>query len=179
MTSTIMATSFCWKYFDVSTKNKNTSVCKLCQVIISRGGKSAKTFMTTNMLNHLRKIHPAEAKVADKKRKHNECSGTDIPGTSGSNNEPPAKHQTTVESILAKKIWDINDHKSQEVHYLIGEMIAVDIQPYSVTSDIGFNKLIAKLCPNYSIPSKKYIYKSRNKNSIVSFGQLVQIMPPF
>ena len=57
-------------------------------------------------------------------------------------------------------------------------MIAVDIQPYFVTSDIGFNRLIAKLCPNYSIPSKKYfteknysryIYKSKNKNSIVSW----------
>ena len=35
-------------------------------------------------------------------------------------------------------------------------MIAVDIQPYSVTSDFGFNRLIAKFCPNYSIPSKKY-----------------------
>ena len=64
-----MATSFCWKYFDVNPKNKNTSVCKLCQAIISTGGKSAKTFMTTNMLNHHRKIHPEEAKSADKKRK--------------------------------------------------------------------------------------------------------------
>jgi hypothetical protein len=35
-------------------------------------------------------------------------------------------------------------------------MIAVDIQPYSLTSDIGFQKLIAKLCPNYRIPSIKY-----------------------
>ncbi len=35
-------------------------------------------------------------------------------------------------------------------------MIAVDIQPYSVTSDIRFYWLIAKLCPNYCIPSKKY-----------------------
>ena len=148
-----MATSFCWKYFDVNPKNKNTSVCKLYQTIISRSGKSAKTFTTTNMLNHLRKIHPEKAKVADKKRKYNECLGTDIPGTSGNSYEPPAKHQTTIESILAKKkIWDINDHRSQEIHYLIGEVIAVDIQPYSVTFDIEFNRLIAKLCPNYSIP---------------------------
>ena len=65
------------------------------------------------------------------------------------------KHQTTIQSILAKKkIWDINDHRSQEIHYLIGEMI--DIQPYSITSDIGFNRLIAMICPNYSIPPKKY-----------------------
>ena len=34
-------------------------------------------------------------------------------------------------------------------------MIAIDIRPYSVISDIGFNRLIAKLCPNYSVPSKK------------------------
>ncbi len=95
-----MATSFCWKYFDVNPKNKNTSVCKLCQTIISRGGKSAKTFTTTNMLNHLRKIHPEEAKVADKKRKHNECLGTEIPGTSGSNYESLAKHQTIIEENL-------------------------------------------------------------------------------
>ena len=109
------------------------------------------------MLNHFRKIHPKEAKFAYKKRKHDECSGTDIPETSSSNYEPPVKHQTTIESILAKKkIWDINDHRSQEIHYLIGEIIAVDIQPYSVTSDIGFNRLIAKRCPNYSIPSKKH-----------------------
>ena len=141
------------------------------------------------MLTHLRKINPEEARVADKKRKHNEYSGTDIPGTSGTNYEPPAKQRTTIESILAKKkIWDINDHRSQEIHYLRGEMIAVDIAQYSLTSDIGFNMLIAKLCPNYSIPSKKfftennnsrYIYKSKNKNSIVTFGQLVQIMLPF
>ena len=152
-----MATSLCWKYFDVNPQNVTTSVCKLCQTVISRGGKSAKTFTTTNMLNHIRKIHPEEAKVADEKRKHNECSGTHIPGTSDSNYEPPAKQQTTIESILVKKkIWDINDHRSREIHYLIGEMIVVDIQPYSVTSDIGFNRLIEKLCPNYSIPSKKY-----------------------
>ena len=87
-----MATSIRRKYFDIHPKNKNTSVCKLCQAIISRGGKSAKSFTTTNMLNHLRKIHPEEAKVADKKRKHNECSETDIPGTSGSNYEPLVKH---------------------------------------------------------------------------------------
>ena len=35
-------------------------------------------------------------------------------------------------------------------------MIAVDIQPYPLTSDFGFYRLIAKLCPNFSIPSKKY-----------------------
>ena len=78
-----MATSICWKYFDVNPKIRIhlsesyvniLVVVKVFADLISRGGKSAKTFTTTNMLNHLRKIHPEEAKVADKKRKHNECS---------------------------------------------------------------------------------------------------------
>src|ERR1700755_696080 len=67
------------------------------------------------------------------------------------------KVQPTIQSVLVKsKIWNINDHKFQEIHYLIGDMKAVDIQPYSFTSDIGFQRLIAKLCPNYRIPSRKY-----------------------
>ena len=69
-------------------------------------------------------------------------------------------------------------------------MIGVDIQPYSVTSDIGFNRLIAKLCPNYSIPSKKYYtekiipdiftkVKTKIQSSLDDYRQLVQIVLPF
>ena len=64
-----MATSFCWKYFDVNPKKRNTSVLKLCQAIISRVGKSTKSFKTTNMLNLLRKFLQEEAKFAEKKKK--------------------------------------------------------------------------------------------------------------
>jgi hypothetical protein len=35
-------------------------------------------------------------------------------------------------------------------------MTDVDVQPYSVTSDTGFQRLIRKICPNYNIPSRKY-----------------------
>lgn len=146
--------SWAWTYFDINTSDKTKAICKLCQASISRGGKSAKTFTTTNLLNHLKKIHPEEAKdeQCKLKRKHDET-----PGTSSSSCEPPVKSQATISSMFEKKkIWDINHHRAKEIHYLIGEMIAVDIQPYSVTSDIGFNRLIAKLCPNYKIPSRKY-----------------------
>jgi hypothetical protein len=35
-------------------------------------------------------------------------------------------------------------------------MIPVDIQPYSITSDTGFQRLLRKTCPNYNIPSRNY-----------------------
>ena len=40
-----------------------------------------------------------------------------------------------------KKLWDINNLKSVEIHYARGEMIALDNQPFSVVDDKGFNKV--------------------------------------
>jgi hypothetical protein len=94
-----------------------------------------------------------ESKASDKlKRTYAECSGI-----SNSTTEPQAKVQPTTEAVLTKqKLWDINDHRAKQSHYLTGEMIALDIQPYSMTSHIGFQRLLRKICPNYNIPSRKY-----------------------
>jgi hypothetical protein len=87
------------------------------------------------------------------KRIHAECSGI-----SSSTTEPLSTVQPTIEAVLTKKkLWDFNDHRAKEIHYLIGGMIAVDIQSYSVTSDIGYQRLLRKICPNYIIPSRKYL----------------------
>jgi hypothetical protein len=145
------------KYFKVNPKDKTVCVCNLCDTITSRGGKTAKTFTTTNMTNHLKQLHPEEmAKESEAsgklKRAHDECSGI-----SSSTTEPRSKVQPTIEAVLTeKKLWDINDHRAKDIHYFIGEMIDVDIQPYSVTSDIGFQRPLRKICPNYNIPSRKY-----------------------
>jgi hypothetical protein len=141
VTGTIMAPSTAWKYFKVNPKDKTVCICNLCDTIISRGGKTAKTFTTTNMINHLKKFHPEnmakESEASDKlKRTHAECSGK-----RSSTTQPPSKVQPTTEVILTKKkLWDINDHRAKEIHYLIGEIIAVDTQPYSIISDIGFQR---------------------------------------
>ena len=66
--------------------------------------------------------------------------------------------QPTLEDIQEKrKLWDINDSRAQKFHYLIGEMIAVDLQPFSVVEDLGFNRLLNNMCPNYRVTSRKYI----------------------
>ena len=44
-------------------KDNSKCICKLCKATISTGGKSAKSYSTTNMLNHIKKIHSDEAKA--------------------------------------------------------------------------------------------------------------------
>ena len=36
-------------------------------------------------------------------------------------------------------------------------MIAVDIQPFAIVEDLGFQRLLHHICPIYCIPSRKYI----------------------
>ncbi|XP_023212487.1 zinc finger BED domain-containing protein 4-like [Centruroides sculpturatus] len=50
-------------------------------------------------------------------------------------------------------------------------MICVDIQPYSVVSDLGFQRLLKKIVPNYNIPSRKYF----SENIIPDIFQKVQL----
>ena len=51
--------------------------------------------------------------------------------------------QYTLEKTLElKKLWDINSAQSKLIHYAIGEMIAVDCQPYSIVEDVGFSRLM-------------------------------------
>lgn len=47
-----------------------------------------------------------------------------------------------------KQLWDINNPKSLEIHYAIGEMIALDNHSYSIVDDTGFNRLIKLLQPH-------------------------------
>jgi hypothetical protein len=59
-TGTITTPSIAWKYFKVNPKDKTACICTLCDTFISRSGKTAKTFTTTNRINLLKKFHPEE-----------------------------------------------------------------------------------------------------------------------
>ena len=65
--------------------------------------------------------------------------------------------QLTLEKTLSlKKIWDINSSQATAIHTTIGEMIAVDNQPFTVVEDVGFGRLMKIVKPNYKIPCRKY-----------------------
>lgn len=67
-----------------------------------------------------------------------------------------AQQPTILNAFDTIKQWDINSAKSQQIHNLIGEMISVDIQPFSMVNDTGFKRLMNKILPHYKIPSDKY-----------------------
>ena len=61
------------------------------------------------------------------------------------------------ESSERVRVWDINDFRAQRVHRLIGEMIAIDTQPFSIVENEGFTNLLKALEPRYSLPSRRHM----------------------
>ncbi|XP_047143986.1 zinc finger BED domain-containing protein 4-like [Hydra vulgaris] len=66
------------------------------------------------------------------------------------------KQMSVEDSFTSKKIWDINDEKSKQIHRKFAIMIALDNQPFSITEDDGFIGLMAFLQSRYLIPSRNY-----------------------
>ena len=69
-----------------------------------------------------------------------------------------AQVQTTMEQILKKgDEWNNEGPKAKLATRLIGEMICLDLQPYSVVESKGFKRVIKFLCPKYKLPSRKHM----------------------
>ena len=94
-----------WDYFKVVEGNQQFARCLVCNNQISRGGKTAKKFDTTNMIDHLQKKYPVEYKDYEEKKKLEELK------------EQNDRQQLTTEETRARvKIWDINDLKAERIH---------------------------------------------------------------
>ena len=59
--------SIAWKFFDIRT-TRHMSKCKLCDSLVTRGGKSLKSYGATAMVKHLRLKHSKEFELAGKKK---------------------------------------------------------------------------------------------------------------
>ena len=100
------------------------------------------------MIDHLQKKHPVEYKDYEERKKVKELK------------EQKDRHprgQPTIEETRARvKVWDINNPKAECIHLKIAEMMALDYQPLSVVSDVGFTRLLQTIEPRYKVPSRKY-----------------------
>lgn len=103
---------------------------------------------TTPLVIHLRKHH---------KKEYHETFEVDSP----SEDRPSTSRQAT---LLDYKKWKFDDKKAMEIHTLIGEMICLDNHPFNIVEHKGFGRLLSKLAPNYSIPSRTYF-----RNTVVSY----------
>lgn len=146
--------SFIWNFFEELPSDTTKVKCTLCGCVLSRSGKG-KSASNTSMNNHVRSKHPSEFSSVQKENSTSKQTEEPIPSTSSSTTTYMQK--TLKESFggLNNK-WDINDPRAKEIHCSIAEMIAADEQPLSMVEDVGFTRLMAKLKPHYSLPSRKY-----------------------
>lgn len=168
--------SIVWKFYTIDSSDSSKAICKQCGVSVSRGGKSAKSFTTSNLKKHLQSKHnddllsqereraqqlehvelkrhaPMSSFVNFAKKQKSETSS----GPSTSQQSTSEKQLTLGETYELKKLWDINSSKAKAVHYKIAEMIALDCQPFSIAEDLGFTRLMKHCAPNYEIPSRKF-----------------------
>ena len=138
-----------WSFFSLDEDTKY-ALCDNCKQKLSRGGATTKTYNTSNLVSHLKFKHPDLYQRFESQK----AQETEEPTTSTS---AKAKQISIFESSDRVRIWDINDPRAQRVHRLIGEMIAIDNQPFSVVENEGFTTLLSVLEPRYSLPSRKYM----------------------
>ena len=122
----------------------------MCSQKISRGGTNSRTYGTTNLVQHLRNKHGERYKLFQQTIEEQKAA-------------PSAKVTTPLRQISLKesedrvRVWDINDARAKRIHKRIGEMIALDSQPFSVVEDKGFRQLIKELEPHLS-PQRGYFH---------------------
>lgn len=138
-----------WSFFSVDKSDKTKAVCLTCKQLISRGGDNPKAFNTSNLRKHL-EGHADKYKefvAMEKKRQELELQSS----------KGKAK-QVTLQDLEEKRKPYAYDHPcAQRLTHRIAEMIAIDLQPFSVVEDTGFNRLMAELEPRYVVPSRRYL----------------------
>lgn len=132
-----------WNYFGFRFKydpdgkrvvDKNTTVCRKCHTTINYNSGN-----TTNMTTHSRRHHP-DAKIGGTKQKQGATTTHRLQTLPGAFREPLAH----------------DSKRAKEIDRAIATFIAVDMRPFSVVENAGFQDMLRTLEPRYKIPSRTY-----------------------
>ena len=138
-------------FFAVNSLDISKANCNICNSCVSRGGKEAKSYSTTNLISHLKNKHVSEFAQFNKAKSTHAMKRS--PSAS-----PSATFQPTITDVLDRSaVWDFNDPRALSWNKLIGEMICVDVQPFTVVENIGFRRVMAKAEKRYKLPSPNFL----------------------
>lgn len=138
-------TSKLWNHFSISTADPTKVVCLHCSRTISRGKKTTN-LGTSCLFRHMQRFH----------------------GHVLENNSNISGDVSSAEIQVKQELMDIstygeNAEKFSECHpaakkitKLVAEMLALDLQPSTVVENLGLNRLLEYLQPQYSLPSSSY-----------------------
>ena len=155
-------TSPVWKYFKIDSTDTRKAICCKCNAKISRGGTVAKNFTTTNLIAHLRSQHVSsyreyEAALSSKGSATPSSSIGSGKGTVEISAGGSIPLQTTLEQCASmKEMWSSDHPRAQAISTAIGEMMALDCQPFSIVEDEGFKRLMKLVAPKYVLPSRRH-----------------------
>ena len=136
-----------WKFFVIAEDIKYAK-CNTCNELVPRGGGSMKSFNTTNLMNYLKSKHREEFDNFQDIRKNKEaqCEAAKSERIQERSNQLGGMRQLTLQATKQRtNFWGLNDPRALCIHRKIGEMIAVDNQPFSLVEDIGFIRLLHTL----------------------------------
>ncbi|KFQ47354.1 Zinc finger BED domain-containing protein 4, partial [Nestor notabilis] len=144
-------TSKLWNHFSICSADSTKVVCMHCGRTISRG-KKPTNLGTSCLLRHLQRFH-------------NNVLKTDVSETVLSSSAD--NHMPLSSELLGSSNFDETNDKfcdshpvAKKITSLVAEMIALDLQPYSFVDNIGFNRLLEYLQPQYSLPSPSYFSRT-------------------
>jgi hypothetical protein len=142
-------TSKVWNFFTVSEDTPNGQAnCNSCKNNVSRGGTTIGNYTTTNLVNHLKRHHPEEAKELNKQQNE---STEEEPKPKAKSVSKNIDTQLTLHDTVP---WTNTHREALKYNRLVAKMIAKDNQPFFVVEDDGFRDLIAHALPRYTMPGK-------------------------
>jgi len=124
--------SVVWEFFDVSAVNQSKAQCKLCNALLSRGGKGSSTYNTSNLIKHLDQRHQEKWATAKLSRQELRSASGSAQSTSACNTQPGI-----ASAFEAQTPWGFDDARSRRLHRVIGEMIALDNESFNFVNRKG------------------------------------------
>ncbi|XP_039617003.1 zinc finger BED domain-containing protein 4 [Polypterus senegalus] len=136
-------TSKLWNHFSICPADPTKVVCLHCSRTISRGKKTTN-LGTSCLFRHMQRFH---GNVLE--------NSNSVPGVVLSD------MQDKVEAMETSTYEDSNERYeylpvAKKITKLVAEMLALDLQPSSVVENIGFNRLLEFLQPQYTLPSANF-----------------------
>ena len=122
---------------NVSEEDPCYAICSFCNKLIKKG--NANSYSTSSLLKHLNSKHQRE--ISETRNTSSTSSSnksfSDSSSTTPKQRKLTATNQASVESYSPVKQWKINDQKAIKLIKKIMNMIAMDNQPFLITSDQG------------------------------------------
>ncbi|XP_051546645.1 zinc finger BED domain-containing protein 4-like [Myxocyprinus asiaticus] len=138
-------TSKLWNHFSISSADPTKVVCLYCSRTISRGKKTTN-LGTSCLLRHMQRFH-----------------GHVLENNSYISGDVSSAEIQVKQEHMDISTYEENAEKFSECHpvakkitKLIAEMLALDLQPSTVVENVGLNRLMEYLQPQYSLPSSSY-----------------------